>query len=112
MARGSGCEKNEQAQSRAVGAPLAEGQLMCLLSTPSEPVICDGGCGLALCPQRYEGLPIPFVGSIWRPFAPKDVQYVKVLAYANGFVTIERHRNKTMSLKRFHQTYGFDRDKA
>jgi hypothetical protein len=24
---------------------------MCVVSTPSEPVICDGGCGLAACPK-------------------------------------------------------------
>jgi hypothetical protein len=29
----------------------ANSQQMCVLSTPSEPVICDRGCGLAACPR-------------------------------------------------------------
>jgi hypothetical protein len=27
---------------------------MCLISTSTEPVICDGGCGLAACPKTAE----------------------------------------------------------
>jgi hypothetical protein len=60
----------------------------------------------------FEGLVIPKIGSIWRPLRLDDDQYVKVLDYANGHVTVERHRRKTMSLRSFHRDYAFDRETA
>ena len=60
----------------------------------------------------HEGLEIPAVLSIWRPRDRADEQFVKVLDYANGYVTIERLRTKTLSLKRFHREYEFDRAQA
>ena len=44
---------HETAQPKRYAADVpAPPLVMCLLSTDPEPVICDGGCGLARCPKR------------------------------------------------------------